>query len=46
MTKKPGKVVKKKPEIVKENIHSMYNQEFRFPSLVTRLKNLLVDIIS
>jgi hypothetical protein len=43
MTKKPAKVVKKKPEIVQKNIHSMNNQEFRFPSLLTRIKNLLVE---
>jgi hypothetical protein len=42
MTKKPVKVVKKKPQSAKENTHSINNQEFRFPSLLTRLKNLWI----
>jgi hypothetical protein len=46
MTKKPGKVVKKKPTVVVENIHSINNQEFRYPSLVTRIKKLMVDLVS
>jgi len=43
MTKKLVKVVKKKLQSAKENIHSINNQEFRFPSLLTRIKNLLVE---
>jgi hypothetical protein len=43
MTKIPVRVAKKsKPKVV-ENIHSINNQEFRFPSLLTRIKNLLVE---
>ena len=45
MTKKTAKVVKKKPVVV-ENIHSINNQEFRYPSLINRIKNLLVDLVS
>ena len=41
MTKKPAKVVKKRKGYY-TNIHSMNNQEFRFPSLLTRLKNLWI----
>jgi len=41
MTKIPVRVGKKKKPKTVENIHSINNQEFRFPSLVTRLKNLL-----
>jgi hypothetical protein len=44
MTKKQIKTVKKTRPI-KQNIYSIYNQEFRFPSLLTRLKNLIVDWI-
>jgi hypothetical protein len=47
MTKKPVKVVKKCKESCEKkicsNIHSINNQEFRFPSLLTRIKNLLVE---
>ena len=49
MTKIPVKVVNKCKGSCKgscrektcNNIHSINNQEFRFPSLLTRLKNLL-----
>lgn len=41
MTKKPAKVVKKKVE----NIHSIYNQEFRYPSLIDRIKILISQVI-
>jgi len=43
MTKKPAKVVKKKPAVV-ENVHSLYNQEFRYPSLLDRIINWAVWI--
>ena len=42
MTKIPARIVKKRKPKVVENIHSMNNQEFRFPSLLTRLKNLWI----
>ncbi len=42
MTKKPVKVVKKKPTVVVENIHSINNQEFRYPSLIQRLLNWMI----
>lgn len=41
MTKKPVKVVKNKSE----NIHSLYNQEFRYPSLTQRLLDWIFRII-
>jgi translation initiation factor 1 (eIF-1/SUI1) len=40
MTKIPVRIAKKRKPKVVENIHSINNQEFRFPSLLTRLKNL------
>jgi hypothetical protein len=47
MTKIPVRVVKKCKGSCGEkactNIHSINNQEFRFPSLLTRIKNLLVE---
>ncbi len=46
MTKKPVKVVKKKTPIVKENIHSIYNQKFRYPTIVTRLLNWMNRVVS
>jgi hypothetical protein len=50
MNKIPVKVVKKCKgscgEKVCTNIHSINNQEFRFPSLLTRLKNLLLGLVS
>lgn len=46
MTKKQIKVVEKKPPVVKENIHDINNQEFRFPCLITRIKNLITDWVS
>jgi hypothetical protein len=46
MTKKPGKVVKKKTKSVGENIHSINNQEFRFPCLITRLKEWMNRVVS
>jgi hypothetical protein len=45
MTKKPAKVVKKRKGYY-TNIHSINNQEFRYPSLVTRIKKLVVDLVS
>jgi hypothetical protein len=45
MTKKTGKVVKKKPVVV-ENIHSIYNQEFRYPTIITRLLNWMNRVVS
>ena len=39
MTKKPEKVVKKRKGYY-TNIHSINNQEFRFPSLIQRVKEL------
>jgi hypothetical protein len=50
MNKIPVKIVKKCKgscgEKVCTNIHSINNQEFRFPSLLTRLKNLLLGLVS
>ncbi len=45
MTKKPAKVVKKKPPVAMENVHSIYNQEFRYPSLIDRIKILMSQVI-
>jgi hypothetical protein len=42
MTKIPTRIGKKRKVKVVENIHSINNQEFRFPSLLTRLKNLWI----
>ena len=44
MTKIPVRVVKKRKGYY-TNIHSINNQEFRFPSLITRLKNLLFKLL-
>ena len=43
MTKIPLRIGKKRKVKVVENIHSINNQEFRFPSLLTRIKNLWID---
>jgi hypothetical protein len=43
MTKIPLRIGKKRKVKVVENIHSINNQEFRFPSLLARIKNLLVE---
>jgi len=49
MTKIPVRVVNKCKGSCREktctNIHSINNQEFRFPSLITRLKNLLFRLV-
>lgn len=42
-TKNCAKICNKK---CTENIHSIYNQEFRFPSIITRIKNLLLRLVS
>jgi hypothetical protein len=54
MTKKPTKCGAKckkkcKSEVeieIKspENIHSINNQEFRYPTIITRIKNFIVDL--
>jgi hypothetical protein len=48
MTKKTGKVAKKCSDSCKkscnENIHSINNQEFRYPSLIDRIKILMSQI--
>jgi len=54
MTKKPTKCGSKcskkyKSEVeVKspENIHSINNQEFRYPTIITRIKNFIVDLVT
>ena len=44
MTKIPVRVTKKKKVKVVENIHSINNQEFRFPSLIQRVKELWTNL--
>ena len=50
MTKKTGKVVKKCGESCKkscnENIHSINNQEFRYPTIITRLLTWMNRVVS
>ena len=44
MTKIPVRVMKKRKPKVVENIHSINNQEFRFPSLIQRVKELWIKL--
>jgi len=44
MTKMPVRVIKKRKPKVVENIHSINNQEFRFPSLIQRIKSLWTNL--
>jgi translation initiation factor 1 (eIF-1/SUI1) len=44
MTKIPVRVSKKRKPKVVENIHSINNQEFRFDSLIQRLKKLWTNL--
>lgn len=44
MTKIPVRVMKKKKPKTVENIHSINNQEFRFPSLIQRIKSLWTNL--
>lgn len=46
MTKKTPKVIKKKATVIQENIYSIYNQEFRYPTIVTRLLNWMNKVVS
>jgi hypothetical protein len=42
MTKIPTRIGKKRKVKVVENIHSINNQEFRYPSLIQRLLNWMI----
>jgi hypothetical protein len=43
MTKKTTKAPVKN-KIIHENVHSINNQEFRFPSLIQRVKELWIKL--